>query len=205
MIVTHHGKQFFKLQLGDTTIAVNPIGKDSKAKASRFGADVALVTTRHHDFDGVENVTYGDKVPFVIDGPGSYEILGNYVQGLYSETKIGKDSLVNTLYYFTFDNIKILFVGALSSKELPTQTLEAIEDVDIVFIPVGSDLLMPAEAHKLAVSFSPHVIIPMSDDQAALKQFLKEGGDEKIKPEQKFTVKSKDLADKKADIVVITS
>ena len=36
MIITHHGKQFFKLQTGDRVIALNPIAKDSKFKTSGF-------------------------------------------------------------------------------------------------------------------------------------------------------------------------
>ena len=66
MIVTYYGKQFFKVQLGDTVLAFNPISKDSKLKAARFGADVVLTSLNHADFNGVESVTYGEKTPFVI-------------------------------------------------------------------------------------------------------------------------------------------
>jgi L-ascorbate metabolism protein UlaG (beta-lactamase superfamily) len=207
MIITNHGYQCFKMQLGDTVLAFNPISKEAKRKEkpAKFGADAVLVTTQHPDFNGVDAVGYGDKKPFIIEGPGSYEILGNYIQGLLSKTKIGKNDYINTVYYLTFDDIKILFLGALSSKDLPTATLEVIEDVDIVFVPVGSDFLLPAEAHKLAVSFSPKLMIPMSDDDKALKQFLKEAGEDQVKPESKLTIKSKDLSENEADIFVFSS
>ena len=56
MIITHHGKQFFKLQTGDRVIALNPIAKDSKFKTSGFGADIALISTNNSDFNGVDTV-----------------------------------------------------------------------------------------------------------------------------------------------------
>ena len=47
MVITYFGKSYFKLSLGDLTIAINPPTKDSKAfgKVPRFGADIALITT----------------------------------------------------------------------------------------------------------------------------------------------------------------
>jgi len=70
MIVTYYGKQYFKIQLGDRTIAYNPIGKDSKEKGSRFGADIVLSSLRHPDFNGADQCAYGERQPFVISGPG---------------------------------------------------------------------------------------------------------------------------------------
>ncbi|MCD8494863.1 MAG: MBL fold metallo-hydrolase [Candidatus Pacebacteria bacterium] len=202
MIITHHGKQFFKLQVGDTIIALNPIGKDTDSgKVSKFGADIALSSVQHPLYHGFENVTYGDKEPFTIDSPGSYEVHGYFIQGLMTQTILDGREYINTIYYFTFDDIKILFLGALTSKEIPAAVQEVIEDVDIIFVPVGQGLLMPAEAHKLAVSFNPHIIIPMGYDQESLTQFVKEGGDAQVSAEPKLTLKYKDLAGKKAEII----
>ena len=73
MIITYLGAEFFKVQFGDITLAFNPISKDSKLKPSRFGADIVFVSTYHEDFNGIDQVTHGDKKPFVIAGPGEYE------------------------------------------------------------------------------------------------------------------------------------
>lgn len=203
MIITYHGQQYFKLQVGDITFALNPTEQDDtiKGKPAKFGADVALSSTQHPSFCGFDNVTYGDKEPFRIDGPGSYEVLDHYIQGLSSTTLLEGKEYINTVYYFTFDGMKILFLGALVSKELSKEVLEEVEEVDIIFVPVGDGFLMPGEAHKLAVSFSPKVIIPMSYDKKSLEQFLKEGGDPSVKLLDKLTLKAKDLSDKKADII----
>ena len=34
MVITYYGKQFFKVQFGDTVVAYNPIGKESKLEGS---------------------------------------------------------------------------------------------------------------------------------------------------------------------------
>lgn len=74
MILSYHGGGCYKVQHGSTTIAVNPPSKDSKQfKISKFGADVALISLRHQDWNGIEQATHGTTVPFEIVGPGEYE------------------------------------------------------------------------------------------------------------------------------------
>jgi len=87
MVITYHGIQFFKLQFGDTVVAFNPISKKSKFKSSRFGSDIVLITSNDEDFNGVENVTSKNKKPFVIDGPGEYEVKNIFIKGALSKTK----------------------------------------------------------------------------------------------------------------------
>jgi hypothetical protein len=65
MVITYYGNTYFKLTLGDLTIATNPPSKS--LKPSRFGADIALITTNVEEGNDPETVTLGDKVPFVID------------------------------------------------------------------------------------------------------------------------------------------
>ncbi len=75
MIITYFGKQFFKIQKGEIVLSFNPVSKSSKSGINaHFGADVALVTTNHPDYNGIEQLTHGERVPFAITGPGDYEI-----------------------------------------------------------------------------------------------------------------------------------
>ncbi len=57
MIITNLGIESFKVQFGDTTIAFNPISKESKFKSTRFFADIALVSLNHPDMNGSENLS----------------------------------------------------------------------------------------------------------------------------------------------------
>lgn len=211
MIITHHGKQFFKIQLGDTTLAFNPVGKASQAidKPARFGASVALSTVNHPDYNGVETVTYNNQEPFVIDGPGSYEVEGNFIQGLQTTTEIDGETYINTVYSLEFDGMNILFLGHLISRDLAPEVREAIEDVDVVFVPVSDNTLAPLDAYKLAMSFEPKIIIPMEydvkKDKQLVQKFLKEGGDDSVKPQDKLTIKQKDISSMSGIIVVLQS
>jgi L-ascorbate metabolism protein UlaG (beta-lactamase superfamily) len=208
MIITHHGKQFFKVQTGDMVLAFNPISKDSKFKTNGFGADIALVSENHPDYNGADLVSYGNKNPFVINGPGEYEVSEIMIQGFLSKGTDGKSELVNTVYYLEFDDIKILFLGALYQPELSLEVRQAIGDVDLLFVPIGGKTVIgPEAAHKLAVSFGPKAIIPMDygsdQEKDALKDFLKASGAEKVAPVDKLTIKAKDLAGKEQEVIVI--
>jgi L-ascorbate metabolism protein UlaG (beta-lactamase superfamily) len=208
MIITNYGKQFFKVQLGDTTLAFNPIGKDSKIKASRFGADVALCSVNHPDYNGVDAVIYGEKDPLAITGPGEYETKGVFIKGVPTEAVIAGKKYINTIYSFELDSIKICFLGAYAGKQLPAVTKELIDDIDILFVAIdGNERVTPADAYALAISLEPKIIIPMDYDEnaKALKTFLKEGDAEDVKPLDKYTIKKKDLEGCSGDIVVLDS
>lgn len=209
MIITYYGGEFFKVQFGDTTLAFNPISKESKLKSSRFGADIVLSTTHHVDFNGIEQVSHGEKTPFVISGPGEYEVKEVFIKGLSSESMYGGKSLVNTIYTVSLENMNICFLGAINNSELKTETVEALDEIDILFVPVGGDgVLDPAKAYKLAVSLEPKIIIPMHYGDIgvkdAIKVFLKEAG-ENPKSEPKLTLKKKDLEGKAGDIILLDS
>ncbi len=209
MIITFEGAEFFKVQYGDVTLAFNPISKRSKLKGSRFGADLALISANNPDLNGAESVSLGDKKPFVISGPGEYEYKGVLVRGFTSETQYGGEKSINTIYVVSLENINLCFLGALSKKDLPAETSEGIDEVDILFVPIGgSGVLAPTEAYELAVSLEPKLIIPMHfgavGAKNALEVFLKEGGIKNGSDKtDKLTIKKKDLEGREGDIVVL--
>lgn len=209
MVITYEGAEFFKVQYSDVTIAMNPISKSSKLKGGRFGADIVLVTANHPDFNGVDSVTFGDKKPFVVSGPGEYEYKGVLVHGISGETNYGGEKRLNTVFIVSLEGINLCFLGALSGKELPKDVLEAIEEVDVLFVPIGGEgVLSAADAYELAVSLEPKLIIPMHfgsiGAKNALETFMKEGGLEKGTDKlDKLTLKKKDLEGKEGDIVLL--
>lgn len=201
MIISYHGLTCFKISQGDLTLAINPISKDSEnGEPTRFGADITLITTNHPDMNGREQTSRGDKESFVIDGPGEYEIKDVFVKGFLSEGP----GLINTVYMISFEGMKLCFLGGLANSELDSKTSEALEDIDILFVPIGGgETLDPAKAYKLAVSLEPSVIIPMHYNKTMLGQFIKEGGKDETHAIDKFVVKKKDLEGKESEIVVL--
>lgn len=206
MIITYLGGAFVKIQFGDTVLAFNPISKDSSLKSSKFGADVVLSSINHLDMNGVEQVTFGEKKPFVISGPGEYEVKEVFIKGLPSQSNYDNEKRINTIYAVALEGMNICFLGAINTPEMPKNTDEAIDEVDILFVPIGGNgVLEPSQAYKLAVSIEPKIIIPiLYKEEKELKAFLKEAGDNP-KPEAKLTLKKKDLEGKEAEVIVLSA
>lgn len=212
MVITHHGGQCFKVTLGDLTLVFDPIAKGASLPSVCFGADIAFISRAHPDMNGVEEVTYGDKVPFAITGPGEYERQEVVIQGFLSNSryglKKGEETTVNTIYSVCLEDMTLVHLGAFSDEELSKEARENIGEIDVLFVPIGGDgVLTPAKAHELAVSLEPKIIVPMHwngiGQDGALNAFLKESGNGNTKVE-KLTLKKKDLAGYDGSIIVIT-
>ena len=209
MIITYLGVDFFKVQFGDTTIALNPISKDSKFKTTRFMADIALVSLNHPDMNGTENLSYNGKDPMVISGPGEYEVKEVFIKGFASKSEYGGKERINTIYSVSLEGMNLCFLGAISDINLSNEVKEALGDVDILFLPIGGDgVIDSTKAEKLAVEIEPKIIIPMHYGDVgikdALKKYLKEAGEENVKPIDKLTIKRKDLEGKLGETVVLS-
>ncbi len=205
MIITYFGKEFFKIGQGEMVLAFNPVNKSSKTGiTAKFGADIALVTTNHPDYNGLEQLSHGERVPFAVTGPGDYEVKEIFIKGVLSNAMVGGKKYINTIYSLAVDNINIVFLGALADAELGKESREAIDSPDILFVPIGGNGLLDAKASaKFASSLEPKLIIPMDYDAGTLKAFLKELGEEKAEVVDKLTLKRKDLDNKEGEVVVL--
>lgn len=208
MIISYYGRQHFKLQVGDLTVAVNPVSKEGKGKVTKYGADITLITTNHPDYNGAEQTELGAKTPFVIRGAGEYEVQNIFVKGFGTETtltegKVKGKVFQNTSYVFVIDGIRVTFLGALSTMLKPEHK-EIIDETDVLFLPVGHDefLLNAYDAQKLAVSLESKLVIPMDYDEQSLPIFLKETGGDKVEPVEKLTIKKKDIEGKLGEVVL---
>lgn len=204
MVITYHGAQCFKVSFGDTTLVFDPISKKSKLSGPKFGSDVAFISLNHPDFNGGAEMAYGAKQPFIVDGPGEYEIGEVTARGYGIQTTYEGVMRYNTIYQVKLEGINMLFLGALSQETIPTDILGEFEDIDILFVPIGGgDVLDVPQASKLATKLEARCIIPMHYDDKALKAFLKEEGVDNGKPLEKLTIKKKDLATMESEIVVL--
>lgn len=212
MVITHHGGQCFKVTLGDLTLVFDPIAKGGSLPAVRFGADIALVSRNHPDMNGIAEVTYGDKVPFIVAGPGEYEKDGVRIRGFLTKsgygTPKGENTAINTMYVIELEGMILVHLGALAEPTLPQEAREAIDQIDVLFMPVGGGGVLDAvEASKLSTLLGPRIIIPMHwsgmGDAKALDTYIKEEGETAEKTD-KLTLKKKDTEGKDGAIIVIT-
>ena len=214
MILTFHEGGCIRASAGDTTIVFGPVSKQSKNfKPTNFGADIALISLNHPDMNGSDEASRGDKEPFIVSGPGEYEVSGiaiagvptksNY--GLDPSTKLGAGQRINTAYALKFDGISLLYLGAIDETTLPPE-LSEMDEPDIVFVPINAlGVLSAADANKLCVNLEAKLVIPIFYDDKSLKQFLKEAGEEKPEKTEKLTLKPRDLVGKEGDVVVLTA
>lgn len=209
MVITNHGLECFKLKYGDQVIATNPPAESSDFQTHRFGADIVLVSARHEDFSGADQLTAGDKEPIAVTGPGEYEIDGISIDGVAGESRYGGDYHINTIYVFRLQDMDICFMGPIKDRELPSGAQELMEHIDILFAPVGNDPVLDAsDAYKLAVQIEPKIVIPThftDADDEAVTSFLDEAGSDtdSVERKDKLTVSPRDLSGRDTDIEVI--
>src|SRR3989338_2435363 len=218
MILTYHEGACIRASAGDTTLVFGPVSKKSKNfKPVNFGADVAFVSLNHPDMNGAGEAARGERQPFLIYGPGEYEVSAKggsasggkdsvTASGFAAGSTYGGDPLTNTIYSVKFDGLSVLYLGALVEAGLPRGG--GAKWLPLVFLPPpggGAAPRGPAEAGKLAVKLEAKIIIPVLFDDKSLKQFLKEAGAEGVKPTDKLTIKPRDVAGKQSEVVVLSS
>lgn len=204
MILTYHGGACLRASAGDTTIVLGPVSKESKEfKPTNFGADVAFISLNHPDMNGGEEAGRGDKQPFVISGPGEYEVKGITAAGFQAKSEYGGKERLNAIYALDFDGLSLVYLGALAG-EVPKELLE-MDAPDVLILPLGEGTLSPAEAQKIAVNLEAKIVIPVLHDDATLKKFFKEAGGESVSAVDKLTIKPKDVVGKQNEIVVLQS
>jgi L-ascorbate metabolism protein UlaG (beta-lactamase superfamily) len=205
MTITWFGLSSFKLVGKDVTIITDPFGNKTGLSPVRGGADIVLLS--NPDLDWNNNLSSITGEPFVINGPGEYDVKGCLVIGTPAENKaLGK----NTVYCIEMEDVRIAFFGAFNQAELTDEQKQALEGSDIVLIPVGGKEVLDYEfAAKIATKLEPYFIVPhsfkipgLSLNLDKLDNFIKEMGG---KPTQmdKISVKKKDFTSDTTTVVVL--
>lgn len=191
-------------------MVTDPFSKEIGLTPPRFRADLTLVTHGHYDHSNAE--TLGGE-PFLISGPGEYEVKGIYVRGIetFHDQSQGMERGLNTIYKITMEDLTILHLGDFGEAEIGNETLEEIGGVDILMIPVGGKYTIDAkEAAKVVKQIEPRYVIPMHYKIPGLKldldgveKFLKEI-ETKAEPQEKLLIKKKDIGEEeKTEVVVL--
>src|SRR3989344_6720771 len=112
MVITYYGVSCFKIQSGDTVLAIDPFGKESGLTPPRFQTDVALITHAHENHSNFDSLASkgGDTEVFKINSPGEYEIHGIQIHGVSSahDASGGLERGKNTAYIITWEDIRIV-------------------------------------------------------------------------------------------------
>lgn len=226
MTISWYGHSCFKItnQGGHLTMLTDPFNKSIGLTPPRVTADIITVSHDHADHNNIKSI--GGN-PFIINGPGEYELKGVKVLGLASfhDQKKGAERGLNTIYLIEVDRIKICHLGDLGEERLSDEQIEALGQVDILLIPVGGTYLPAKQDSLLALQagtigakqaievinqIDPKLVIPMHYQLPNLtiklegvEKFLKEIGLGKQTPVEKLTLKKKDLDEGQAKVIVM--
>ena len=94
-------------------IVIDPFDDETGLKVPNFSADILLVTHDHHDHNNVKAIK---GTPFLIDGPGEYEVKVVYARGIetFHDKSRGTERGMNTIYKITMEDLNILHLKMVS-------------------------------------------------------------------------------------------
>ena len=215
MTIIWNGQSCFQIEARrnkgeQTLILIDPFSEDIGLKVPKAEADILLITHDHGDHNNIKAVSGS---PFLITGPGEYEIKKVFIQGIsaFHDASQGRERGENTIYTIDTEGLRLCHLGDLGQKELTEEQLEKIGQIDILMIPVGGIYTISAkEALRVMSQIEPKITIPMHYQIPKLKikldgldKFLKTVGIKSIEPLNKLTIKEKDISLEEAKIVVL--
>ena len=199
MEITWYGHTCFRfMERGMASVVTDPYDHMELGYAPlKLKADIVTISRNkagHNYLDAVKTD------PYVIIGPGEYEIGGVFITTIQTNGAGTRNNTEtrNTLCVIDFNGLTIVHLGSLDL--VPTQTkVEALGPVNIALVPVGGGSgLNAAKAAEVISLLEPNIVIPMHyavpGSQVLLdplSKFLKEMGLTEIEPEQSLKVTSK--------------
>lgn len=215
MVITWFGLSSFKISSGNLTIITDPFSKDVGLAAPRGQTDIVVVSNIKNEAYN-NTASLGDEKTFIVDGPGEFDVKGLFIHGIAARgDEKNKDNGFDhtTIYAIRMEDIRLAFLGSIKQKELTDEQLEALEDIDILFVPVGAKVVSSAEeAVTIVNQLEPKIVIPMHYAQKGLRlpldkadQFLKEIGQTSAHAEDKLTIKKSVLGEIEGTQVTVLS
>ncbi len=195
MHITWLGQNCFKIEGKNATVVIDPVfGSGLRLSA----ADVVVLP---HEVTEKERGSLEGKT-FVIDTPGEFEVKGVFVEG----QAVG--SSTSTIYRVEVDGVRF---GHLNTLARSDEAIEAfLEDVDVLFVPVGGgEALSPAAAVEVVSKIEPRLVIPMhfrDADNAKLEpveKFCQAMGVKSPDRQKKLSLQKKDLPNEETRLIIL--
>ena len=219
MEITWYGGSCFRLRDKNTNVTAlaDPYMPDPRFQNLQVKAD--LITVSRLDLELRNIVPNVRTPPYIIEGPGEYEIRGCFVRALWN---VANDDLVRVaegdgprglVFSFVMDGVSICHLGQLGMP-LEAPVVEAISPVDILIMPPGGiGKLTDTEAAKILSDVSPKVVILMDyasngswgGDANQISSFLEEAGLDRREPVPSLSLTTTSLPGDKTELVFLES
>jgi L-ascorbate metabolism protein UlaG (beta-lactamase superfamily) len=184
MEITWYGHSCFRItERGQTAVVCDPYDSQTVGyQPLKLKADIVTIS---HESPSHSFVKAVKSDPYIINGPGEYEVGGVFITGLRTDQHKKRENgqPVNTLYLIDFGGINIVHLGDM--LQVPSQTeVESLGPVHVALVPVGdAGSLNAAKASEVISLFEPNIVIPMHYQTPAtnlkldpIGKFLKEMG-----------------------------
>lgn len=169
MKITYLGHSSFKItgksDSGENiTIVTDPF--DSKMLGFNFPtteADIVTISHDHEDHNVLEKIKSKEKELFVAKNPGEFEVNDLRIYGYKSfhDDKNGAERGPNTIFSYDFKEARVAHLGDLG-HELDSDTIEELENVEVLFVPVGGHFTMDVKTVMSVIDdIEPLIVIPM--------------------------------------------
>lgn len=123
-------------------------------------ADLVLVSHEHPDHNFVDGAVGS---PYLVRGPGEYEVKGVKVMGIpaFHDGEKGEQRGKNTIYSIEAEGIFVCHLGDLGHV-LTEEEVSQIGKVDVLLVPVGGYYTIDAEKAMTVVNqLEPLIVVPM--------------------------------------------
>ncbi|MDP4000973.1 MAG: MBL fold metallo-hydrolase [bacterium] len=206
MIISWFGLSSFKITGHDVTIITDPFGSKTGLAPVKGTADIILSSNSESEWCNNFSSISGD--PFIISGPGEFDIKGAFIIGTPAENK---DLGPTTIFAIEVEDIRIAFLGPIQQNQLSDTQQEILEGSDIVLVPVGDKQVLDYEqAARIATQLEPFIVIPhtykipkLTANLDKIDKFVKEMSN-KSEELEKLTLKKKDLTSGSTRLIVLT-
>ncbi|OGD62542.1 hypothetical protein A2160_05850 [Candidatus Beckwithbacteria bacterium RBG_13_42_9] len=216
MQINYLGHSSFRIKTKTATLVTDPYSPEVGFKMPKVTADIVTVSHQHFDHNYTEGVAPSQEggKPFLITGPGEYEIKEVSIHGvsLYHDNQKGEENGKTTAFVITAEEMVLCHLGDLGHT-LTTRQQEIIGEIDVLFIPVGGGKSLDAgKAAEVVNQLEPKIVVPMhykTPDHAPrfaklaeVDAFLKEMGTAK-KELDKLILSKSELEEKEMEVVVL--
>lgn len=174
-------------------------------------AELVLVSHDHADHNRTDEV---GGHPYVISGPGEYEVKGVKVVGIpsFHDEVQGAKRGKNTIYVLEVEGIFVCHLGDLGHS-LSDEQVSTLGKVDILLVPVGGFYTLDAaQAVAVSAQLEPLIVVPMHykvpglakslEVLADVSVYLKEVGKE-VSHEKILKIEKNSLPQEEMRVVVL--
>ncbi len=199
MDISWLGHSCFRIRGSHATIITDPYSPDLGYSLGKPTARIVTVSHQHPGHSYVQGI--GGELKLVA-GPGEYEISGVLIIGMttFHDGEKGRKRGKNTVYIMEVDEVSVCHLGDLGHV-LTTEQVEAIDNVDVLLLPVGGVSTIDASmAAEVVRQLEPKVVVPMHYKTEALNwelepvdRFLKEMGVKEVSSQPKLSLTKANL------------